>query len=154
MSEDTIKVESKIGRNDPCVCGSGKKFKKCCINKVVVHKTPKLGIWSEGDPPRTVRLMECIEWLEKDYPNHKIINVSERLDHETYQMFQLKNFKHKVIMVLERNEENEVVFQSREKRPNDVDMMVLYHGAYRCYDSTGFEGAQAGIKQMIKNPMS
>ena len=22
---------SKIGRNDPCPCGSGKKFKKCCI---------------------------------------------------------------------------------------------------------------------------
>ena len=21
---------SKIGRNDPCPCGSGKKFKKCC----------------------------------------------------------------------------------------------------------------------------
>jgi SEC-C motif-containing protein len=20
----------KIGRNDPCVCGSGKKYKKCC----------------------------------------------------------------------------------------------------------------------------
>ena len=23
----------KIGRNDPCPCGSGKKFKKCCIKK-------------------------------------------------------------------------------------------------------------------------
>lgn len=23
---------SKIGRNDPCPCGSGKKYKKCCIN--------------------------------------------------------------------------------------------------------------------------
>ena len=23
-----------IGRNDPCPCDSGKKFKKCCINKV------------------------------------------------------------------------------------------------------------------------
>jgi len=23
----------KIGRNDPCFCGSGKKFKKCCIGK-------------------------------------------------------------------------------------------------------------------------
>ena len=22
--------ESRIGRNDPCVCGSGKKYKKCC----------------------------------------------------------------------------------------------------------------------------
>lgn len=23
----------KIGRNDACICGSGKKYKKCCINK-------------------------------------------------------------------------------------------------------------------------
>ncbi|OWA35874.1 hypothetical protein B9G55_08275 [Saccharibacillus sp. O16] len=23
----------KIGRNDPCYCGSGKKYKKCCIDK-------------------------------------------------------------------------------------------------------------------------
>ncbi len=22
----------KIGRNDPCICGSGKKYKKCCMN--------------------------------------------------------------------------------------------------------------------------
>ena len=21
----------KLGRNDPCACGSGKKFKKCCV---------------------------------------------------------------------------------------------------------------------------
>jgi len=26
-------VEPKVGRNDPCPCGSGKKFKKCCMNK-------------------------------------------------------------------------------------------------------------------------
>jgi SEC-C motif-containing protein len=25
--------ETKVGRNDPCPCGSGKKFKKCCANK-------------------------------------------------------------------------------------------------------------------------
>jgi hypothetical protein len=25
--------KKKIGRNDPCPCGSGKKFKKCCIRK-------------------------------------------------------------------------------------------------------------------------
>jgi SEC-C motif-containing protein len=22
--------EEKVGRNDPCPCGSGKKYKKCC----------------------------------------------------------------------------------------------------------------------------
>lgn len=27
---DPIVREVKIGRNDPCSCGSGKKFKKCC----------------------------------------------------------------------------------------------------------------------------
>ena len=26
----TIVKETKIGRNDPCPCGSGKKYKKCC----------------------------------------------------------------------------------------------------------------------------
>jgi hypothetical protein len=25
--------KTKIGRNDPCPCGSGKKFKKCCLKK-------------------------------------------------------------------------------------------------------------------------
>ena len=23
--------QSKVGRNDPCPCGSGKKYKKCCL---------------------------------------------------------------------------------------------------------------------------
>ena len=27
---NTITTENKIGRNDPCHCGSGKKYKKCC----------------------------------------------------------------------------------------------------------------------------
>ena len=26
-------VKKKIGRNDPCPCGSGKKYKDCCANK-------------------------------------------------------------------------------------------------------------------------
>ncbi|MGC8784356.1 MAG: SEC-C metal-binding domain-containing protein [Armatimonadota bacterium] len=31
----TVKTQ-KVGRNDPCPCGSGKKYKKCCMNKQVV----------------------------------------------------------------------------------------------------------------------
>jgi uncharacterized protein YecA (UPF0149 family) len=23
--------KTKVGRNDPCSCGSGKKYKKCCL---------------------------------------------------------------------------------------------------------------------------
>jgi len=25
----TVRVEEKVGRNDPCPCGSGKKYKQC-----------------------------------------------------------------------------------------------------------------------------
>jgi preprotein translocase subunit SecA len=27
-----VRKGKKIGRNDPCPCGSGKKYKKCCLN--------------------------------------------------------------------------------------------------------------------------
>ncbi len=32
-----IKKSVKIGRNEPCPCGSGKKFKKCCIDKKIYN---------------------------------------------------------------------------------------------------------------------
>lgn len=31
-----VKFERKYGRNEPCPCGSGKKYKKCCIES---HKS-------------------------------------------------------------------------------------------------------------------
>ncbi|MGH7163747.1 MAG: SEC-C metal-binding domain-containing protein, partial [Planctomycetota bacterium] len=27
-----IRAPSRVGRNDPCPCGSGKKYKRCCMN--------------------------------------------------------------------------------------------------------------------------
>lgn len=30
--QQTVVKGEKIGRNDPCPCGSGKKYKKCCMN--------------------------------------------------------------------------------------------------------------------------
>jgi hypothetical protein len=32
----TFRRTQRIGRNDPCPCGSGKKFKKCCYGKMQV----------------------------------------------------------------------------------------------------------------------
>ena len=30
----------KTGRNDPCICGSGKKYKNCCLGKAVASGSP------------------------------------------------------------------------------------------------------------------
>lgn len=53
--------QKKIGRNDPCPCGSGKKYKRCCLNQ------PK-------DHIESVDMIETKEeqqkWL-KEYPKTK-----------------------------------------------------------------------------------
>jgi SEC-C motif-containing protein len=30
VRQPVVRAEPKIGRNDPCTCGSGKKYKRCC----------------------------------------------------------------------------------------------------------------------------
>jgi preprotein translocase subunit SecA len=29
-AQPMTRMEPKVGRNDPCPCGSGKKYKQCC----------------------------------------------------------------------------------------------------------------------------
>lgn len=36
----SVTHRGKIGRNAPCPCGSGRKFKKCCISRA-----ERVGIW-------------------------------------------------------------------------------------------------------------
>jgi len=40
-------MSDKIGRNDPCPCGSGKKFKRCCAGL------------SLAPPPEALRCADC-----------------------------------------------------------------------------------------------
>ena len=32
VTQSVVRDSPKVGRNDPCPCGSGKKFKKCCLH--------------------------------------------------------------------------------------------------------------------------
>jgi uncharacterized protein YecA (UPF0149 family) len=34
-----VEHSPKVGRNDPCPCGSGKKYKKCCGDPTKDHAT-------------------------------------------------------------------------------------------------------------------
>jgi len=38
----TVRREGKkVGRNDPCPCGSGRKYKKCCLPKEEAQHPPE-----------------------------------------------------------------------------------------------------------------
>lgn len=50
------------GRNTPCPCGSGKKYKKCCINKDVVETGAR--------EPRFKPLSEADSWMGAGYFHH------------------------------------------------------------------------------------
>ena len=43
-----------VGRNDPCPCGSGKKYKKCCLNKQETH----FEILKSSEPTPPLSLLE------------------------------------------------------------------------------------------------
>jgi hypothetical protein len=46
-------VMSKVGRNDPCPCGSGKKFKRRCLERMdAEERSARLQAESDGLAPR------------------------------------------------------------------------------------------------------
>lgn len=41
-------MNQKVGRNDPCPCGSGKKYKKCCEQRLGPKKKFQASVISSG----------------------------------------------------------------------------------------------------------
>jgi len=81
----------KIGRNDPCPCGSGKKYKKCCLNKAkppedllyrrigAAHDqlVDKLMVHAEkvfGETALDIAMDEFLVWPEMGLPQDQIVD--------------------------------------------------------------------------------
>lgn len=47
----------KVGRNDPCLCGSGKKYKKCCLGKTEAAPSTPSTMVTEEENRLTARLI-------------------------------------------------------------------------------------------------
>lgn len=68
---------SKLGRNDPCRCGSGKKYKKCCLDKDEAQKVvPLKTAFVEPSPE------ELIE-KELTWPNEVVKMVARHFANRT-----------------------------------------------------------------------
>jgi hypothetical protein len=120
----------KIGRNDVCKCGSGKKYKKCCINADIDYENNQRQRIIYGDEYGSEELKELAKFFKEAYPTHDVIDVSKVADTTTYKPLQLQHYKKNVIMLLEKNETNKGIFE--ERCPDHINIMVLYRGAYEC----------------------
>ena len=53
-------MSKHIGLNDPCPCGSGHKYKKCCLGKTAVKKVPGPPQLNDIDTFELVRKTSCV----------------------------------------------------------------------------------------------
>jgi len=64
----------EIGRNDPCPCGSGIKYKKCCLNKTNDERLAEAIMYSMQSIEKNARIKQCLH-PNKDECDHKILNA-------------------------------------------------------------------------------
>src|SRR3990172_8385583 len=97
----------KLGRNDKCLCGSGKKYKTCCLNKVEEQKEETAASYVNGHEVSSDNVKMVHDYLAEEYQDHNVIDVTNILTEESYKPLQMKNYNANIIMVAERNDANE-----------------------------------------------
>ena len=150
-------MRKKIGRNDPCPCGSGKKYKLCCINKMSEEEIQALYL----------EQFELTKGLNEVNKCHKILDLGKRIiEHQqnskcatgTYVNMALAK---RVLYLLNHNEldlEEAKDFCSRAlelKHNNQVALRMLYG---ICLDLKQYGDANRALAQYedtnIYAPMS
>lgn len=144
----------KIGRNDPCLCGSGKKFKKCCINRMEELEKEKREKEQQmvinGHEFSNEQLEYIRDWVVKEYPDFRVIDVSNLLTPFNYKTLQLEHYdaKHgETVMLAYRNNQNDYVFAKRS--PTYTNVLFMYKGAYQVFNDFSFGNMSSQIKKMI-----
>ena len=65
--EDEARKSYKIGRNQPCPCGSGKKYKKCC-DRITPEKSKEYYQEKIKEEKDEGQVFELLQEADKDYP--------------------------------------------------------------------------------------
>jgi len=141
---------TKIKVNDKCHCGSNIKYKKCCMNisinnQHVQHTQNVQNMqnsqnnqinehtkWTITQSVNSIKITQVINILQPEFENICIIDITDNLNDTTYETYQKKNYYTNIMMIAERTNENNDVF---EKRSNSElsNIIVMYHGAYRTF---------------------
>ena len=134
----------KVKPNEPCTCGSGIKYKKCCANKA----TNVLTKYDTGQTTSSDIIKACLTVLSNRYDKAKFIDVTDDLTELTYKEYQLKNFSNSIVMIAERTELNADVFATRID--NESSNIILFHkGSYRTFSHKNVERVLESVKNLI-----
>ena len=148
----------KVGVNEPCPCGSGRKYKKCCIGEqqiigkngsvIIIGNSKKESKFSTGQATSSDKVLDIMEKLQKKYPNHRIIDITDDLNVGNYKQYQIKNYSSNIIMVAEKIPSNLGVFAERINM-DESDILVMYHGSFRSFPAQYYENVASQLLSMI-----
>lgn len=124
----TVKKEGpSVGRNDPCTCGSGKKFKKCCDGKEAPISEPKLDPAALG--PDQIALMRAPEIAALE---------TERLSSKAFIEAFHRMLDFKRIDLAERM----IAEAQRRKEPAELVARFVAHTLHATYDRGDLAAAE------------
>lgn len=145
-------MTKKIGRNDPCPCGSGKKYKKCCINSqndFDFESTPnekKSNTLEFIKSNNSSHLLDFIIGLQLHPNNHgKNIRIEELATHIVTNLNDKQNGD---LTLFQKHLDNEYDYNPMEDLPENLfcENVVFYGGNY-----TVFSGIYSYSVEMFKN---
>lgn len=134
----------KDDKNKPCSCGSKKKAKNCCMKELKNQEIYKFGQEDSSEMVST-----CIIKLKERFINHRIIDITDLLNNNTYRPYQVANYYDNTIMVAEKKPCNEEVFKTRVDSELS-NIMVMYHGSYRTFRFDYLDRVFESVCDMIK----
>ena len=141
-----ITINNETNRNERCACNSGKKYKNCCLNKTNQNKSKETENYTKGQESYSENLRIFADYLEDEYKNHEVINISDYLNIDNYRDFQIKNYTNKLIMIAEKNNNNSSVFATR----GCGDIIIMYKGSYRTFNQCDMMNVLDSIDKMIQ----
>ncbi len=82
MLGTNTKSTGKVGRNDPCPCGSGKKYKRCCLEMAGSEMPLQRDLYSEAEADEKLILgagyYATIDYLQYTNPDDPVILMENR----------------------------------------------------------------------------
>ena len=120
----------KIGRNDPCPCGSGKKYKKCCLNKSVEQRLAEAVARSSNNLKNEAHIKQCLH-PNKNECDEKIIKAHAIQNNRILNKISEKG------MVVSMDGVEHLVFQSAETKGRKI--ATIFTGFCKYHDKTLFQ---------------
>lgn len=171
LENSSVKEErkkSKIGRNDPCPCGSGKKYKNCCLNKVIQvdfsSKEYKDCVKEENSMMFFALRNLLLDYTNQKYNiNKKLRNFDDICDAESEELIDIRDKLWENPNIIKNylkenpnklNEELISIIKSwNEKKINKEFVLYKYEGEYALfiddYNIYYVKGLEERIRDMI-----